>query len=87
MKEMLQNMIEGATGQVIDKVGYVSIGSGLSFGISGASDGYTFFSIIPQTWPEWGVFFSILGAMSLIIKNGLEIHWKRKDRKKNATND
>lgn len=89
MKEALQQaaeqVVSGTAGQVIDKAGYTSIGTGL--GLKAAEQSVIASSFMPQTITEWAALASILGALSLVAKNGFEIWWKiRKDKQNASTN-
>lgn len=86
MRETLQQaaeqIVSGTAGQVIDKAGYASIGTGLGLKVSEQSQ--TISSMIPDSLAEWAALASILGALSLIIKNLFEIWWKVRTVKKNG---
>lgn len=88
MNEMLRQIagqvIDGTAGQVIDKAGYASIGTGIGIKVAEQSP-IIVNSIMPATITEWAALFSILGALSLIIKNLFEIWWKIREGKKNGS--
>lgn len=88
MNEMLRQIagqvVDGTAGQVIDKAGYASIGTGIGIKVAEQSP-IIVNSIMPATITEWAALFSILGALSLIIKNLFEIWWKIREGKKNGS--
>lgn len=77
MQDAVEAMINGTVGQVVDKIGYTSIGGGLGIGAVSQSN---------MTMPDWlpgslatvATIFSIVGALTLIIKNVAEMHYSRK---------
>lgn len=88
MNEMLRQIagqvIDGTAGQVIDKAGYASIGTGIGIKVA-EQNPIIVNSIMPATITEWAALFSIIGALSLIIKNLFEIWWKIRESKKNGS--
>lgn len=90
MKESLQQaaeqVVSGTAGQIIDKAGYTSIGTGLGIGVADKTT--SIISMIPSTLTEWAAFVSILGGLSFILKNLFEIWWRiRQEKKNNARTD
>lgn len=93
MRDALQHaanqIISGTVGQVIDKAGYTSIGTGLGLQVvdqTTVAQSYIA-SILPQTITEWAAVASILGALSLVAKNLFEMWWKIRESKKNGSTD
>jgi len=84
LKQMAEQIIGGTAGQVIDKAGYASIGTGIGIKVAEQTP-VVVESLMPATITEWAALFSILGAMSLIIKNLFEIWWKVREGKKNGS--
>lgn len=91
MRDALQHaanqIISGTAGQVIDKAGYTSIGTGLGLQVvdqAAVTQSYIA-SILPHTITEWAAVASILGALSLVAKTAFEIWWKIRESKKNGS--
>ncbi len=84
LKQMAEQIIGGTAGQVIDKAGYASIGTGIGIKVAEQTP-VVVESLMPATITEWAALFSILGAMSLIIKNIFEVWWKVREGKKNGS--
>lgn len=83
LKQIAEQVVSGAAGQVIDKAGYASIGTGI--GIKVAEQAPVIASAAPMSITEWAALFSMLGALSLIIKNAFEIWWKVREAKRNGS--
>lgn len=84
LKQVAEQVIGGTVGQVIDKAGYASIGTGIGIKVAEQSP-VLVNSLMPATITEWAAFFSILGAVSLVIKNLFEIWWKVREGRKNGS--
>ena len=87
MRDALQHaanqIISGTVGQVIDKAGYTSIGTGLGLKVAEqtpVAQSYIV-SMIPHSITEWAAVASILGALSLVAKNLFEMWWKIRESK------
>lgn len=89
LKQAAEQIVNGTAGQVIDKAGYTSIGTGI--GLKAAEQVPTaqsyIESMIPHTITEWAAYASILGALSLVIKNLFEIWWKIREGKRNGSSN
>ena len=89
LKQAAEQIINGTAGQVIDKAGYTSIGTGI--GLKAAEQVPTaqsyIESMIPHTITEWAAYASILGALSLVAKNIFEIVWKIRTEKRNGSSN
>lgn len=89
LRQVAEQIISGTTGQIIDKAGYTSIGTGL--GLKAAEQVPTaqsyIESMIPHTITEWAAYASILGALSLVAKNIFEIVWKIRTEKRNGSSN
>ena len=89
LKQAAEQIVNGTAGQVIDKAGYTSIGTGL--GLKAAEQVSTaqsyIESMIPHTITEWAAYASILGALSLVAKNIFEIVWKIRTEKRNGSSN
>ena len=89
LKQAAEQIINGTAGQVIDKAGYTSIGTGI--GLKAAEQLPTaqsyIESMIPHTITEWAAYASILGALSLVAKNIFEIVWKIRTEKRNGSSN
>lgn len=87
LRQTAEQIISGTTGQVIDKAGYASIGTGI--GLKAAEQVPTaqsyIESMIPHTITEWAAYASILGALSLVAKNIFEIVWKIREARRNGS--
>jgi len=73
----IETAINGDIGQVVDKFGYASVGSGLGIGAVSQS------SIVMPTWlPDSlatvATIVSIVGGLVLILKQVAEVYYKRK---------
>lgn len=93
MRDALQHaanqIISGTAGQVIDKAGYTSIGTGLGLQVvdkTAVTQSYIA-SILPHTITEWAAAASILGVLSMVAKTAFEIWWKIRESKKNGSTD
>lgn len=93
MRDALQHaanqIISGTVGQVIDKAGYTSIGTGLGLQVvdqTSMAQSYIA-SLMPHSITEWAAVASILGALSLVAKTAFEIWWKIRESKKNGSTD
>lgn len=84
LKQVAEQVIGGTAGQVIDKAGYASIGTGIGIKVA-EQNSVLVSSLMPATITEWAAFFSILGAVSLVIKNLFEIWWKVREGRKNGS--
>lgn len=90
MRDALQHaanqIISGTVGQVIDKAGYTSIGTGLGLKVAERAPTAQSYieSMIPHTITEWAAYASILGALSLVAKNIFEIVWKIREARRNG---
>lgn len=84
LKQVAEQVIGGTAGQVIDKAGYASIGTGIGIKVA-EQNPVLVSSLMPATITEWAAFFSILGAVSLVIKNLFEIWWKVREGRKNGS--
>lgn len=85
LRQAAEQVISGTTGQVIDKAGYASIGTGIGLKVAEQTpvvQSY-FETMIPQSLTEWAAVASILGALSLVIKNLFEMWWKVRESKRN----
>ena len=93
MRDALQHaanqIISGTVGQVIDKAGYTSIGTGLGLKVAEQTPVAQSYiaSMIPHSITEWAAVASILGALSLVAKNLFEMWWKIRESKKNGSTD
>ncbi len=93
MKENLQqiaeHVISGTAGQIIDKAGYASIGTGLGLKAATSSTVMAHATgFMDLTLTEWAAVASIAGAISLVVKNIFEMWWKaRMEKKYGRTND
>lgn len=89
LKQAAEQIVNGTAGQVIDKAGYTSIGTGI--GLKAAKQVPTaqsyIESMIPHTITEWAAYASILGALSLVAKNIFEIVWKIRTEKRNGSSN
>ena len=89
LKQAAEQIVNGTTGQIIDKAGYTSIGTGI--GLKAAEQVPTaqsyIESMIPHTITEWAAYASILGALSLVAKNIFEIVWKIRTEKRNGSSN
>lgn len=87
LKQAAEQIVNGTAGQVIDKAGYTSIGTGI--GLKAAEQAPTaqsyIESMIPHTITEWAAYASILGALSLVAKNIFEIVWKIREARRNGS--
>lgn len=87
LRQAAEQIVNGTAGQVIDKAGYTSIGTGI--GLKAAEQVPTaqsyIESMIPHTITEWAAYASILGALSLVAKNIFEIVWKIRTEKRNGS--
>ena len=87
LKQAAEQIVNGTAGQVIDKAGYTSIGTGLGLKVAEqvpTAQSYIE-SMIPHTITEWAAYASILGALSLVAKNIFEIVWKIRTEKRNGS--
>ena len=85
LRQVAEQVINGTTGQVIDKAGYTSIGTGIVLKVAEqtpVAQSY-FEAMIPHSLTEWAAVASILGALSLVIKNLFEMWWKVRESKRN----
>ena len=89
LKQAAEQIVNGTAGQVIDRAGYTSIGTGI--GLKAAEQVPTaqsyIESMIPHTITEWAAYASILGALSLVAKNIFEIVWKIRTEKRNGSSN
>ncbi|WYD62217.1 hypothetical protein [Salmonella phage gmqsjt-1] len=89
LRQAAEQIVNGTAGQVIDKAGYTSIGTGI--GLKAAEQVPTaqsyIESMIPHTITEWAAYASILGALSLVAKNIFEIVWKIRTEKRNGSSN
>ena len=89
LRQVAEQIISGTAGQVIDKAGYASIGAGIGLKVAEqtpVAQSY-FETIIPHSLTEWAAVASIIGAISLAIKNLFEIWWRvRRHKKNDSTN-
>lgn len=85
LRQVAEQVISGVTGQVIDKAGYTSIGTGIGLKVAEQTPvaQYYFEAMIPHSLTEWVAVASILGALSLVIKNLFEMWWKVRESKRN----
>ncbi len=86
LRQAAEQVISGTTGQVIDKAGYASIGTGIGLKVAEQTPvTQSYFEVmIPHSLTEWAAVASILGALSLVIKNLFEMWWKVRESKKMA---
>lgn len=88
-RQAAEQVINGTAGQVIDKAGYASIGTGL--GLKAAEQEKIITQVagfMDLTITEWAAVASIAGAISLVVKNIFEMWWKaRMERKYGRPND
>lgn len=85
LRQAAEQIISGTAGQVIDKAGYASIGTGIGLKVAEqtpVAQSY-FEAMLPQSLTEWAAVASILGALSLVIKNLFEMWWKVRESKRN----
>lgn len=89
LKQAADQIINGTAGQVIDKAGYTSIGTGLGLKVAEQAPTAQSYieSMIPHTITEWAAYASILGALSLVAKNIFEIVWKIRTEKRNGSSN
>ena len=89
LKQAAEQIINGTAGQVIDKAGYTSIGTGLGLKVAEQAPTAQSYieSMIPHTITEWAAYASILGALSLVAKNIFEIVWKIRTEKRNGSSN
>lgn len=87
LKQAAEQIVSGTVGQVIDKAGYTSIGTGLGIKVAEQSTVAQSYmeSMIPHTITEWAAVASILGALSLVAKNLFEMWWKIREAKRNGS--
>lgn len=87
LRQAAEQVISGTTGQVIDKAGYASIGTSIGLKVAEQTPvTQSYFEVmIPHSLTEWAAVASILGALSLLIKNLFEIWWKVRESKKNGS--
>lgn len=89
LRDLAEQVISGTAGQVIDKAGYASIGTGL--GLKAATSNVAVAhatGFMDLTLTEWAAVASIAGAISLVVKNIFEVWWKtRMEKKYGRTND
>ncbi|QFG07777.1 membrane protein [Salmonella phage vB_SenS_SB28] len=84
LRQAAEQVISGVMGQVIDKAGYASIGTGIVLKVAEqtpVAQSY-FETIIPHSLTDWAAVASIIGAISLVIKNLFEIWWRVRRHKK-----
>ena len=93
MRDALQHaanqIISGTVGQVIDKAGYTSIGTGLGLKVvdqTSVAQSYIS-SMTPHSITEWAAVASIIGVLSMVAKTVFEIWWKIRESKKNGSTD
>lgn len=89
LRQAAEQVISGTAGQIIDKAGYASIGTGIGLKAAGNevimahATGFMSLSLT-----EWAAIASIAGAISLVVKNIFEMWWKaRMEKKYGRTND
>lgn len=85
LRQVAEQVISGTTGHVIDKAGYASIGTSIGLKVAEqtpVAQSY-FEAMIPHSLTELAVLSSILGALSLVIKNLFEMWWKVRESKRN----
>lgn len=89
LKQAAEQVISGTVGQVIDKAGYTSIGTGLGLKVAEQTPVAQSYleTMIPHTITEWAAVASILGALSLVAKNLFEMWWKIREAKKNGSSN
>jgi hypothetical protein len=93
MIERLGRMIGGWVGLTIDRIGYVSVGSGFWLWFNYAAEKAQNIALYilpswPQDWTEWAAAGSTAGAATFAIKNIVEMYLKIRNRsRKNADND
>lgn len=87
LRQAAEQIVSGTTGQVIDKAGYTSIGTGLGLKVAEQTHvAQTYLeSMVPHTITEWAAVASILGALSLVAKNIFEMWWKIRQEKRNGS--
>lgn len=87
LRQAAEQIVSGTTGQVIDKAGYTSIGTGLGLKVAEQTPvAQTYLeSMVPHTITEWAAVASILGALSLVAKNIFEMWWKIRQEKRNGS--
>lgn len=87
LRQAAEQIVSGTAGQVIDKAGYTSIGTGLGLKVAEQSPVAQSYleSMIPHTITEWAAVASILGALSLVAKNIFEMWWKIRQEKRNGS--
>ncbi|HGB3193998.1 TPA: hypothetical protein ACIVAT_000649 [Salmonella enterica subsp. enterica serovar Waycross] len=87
LRQAAEQIISGTTGQIIDKAGYTSIGTGLGLKVAEQAPTAQSYieSMIPHTITEWAAYASILGALSLVAKNIFEIVWKIREARRNGS--
>lgn len=73
----IETAINGDVGQIIDRVGYTSIGSGLGIGAVTQSS-MTMPDWLPASLASVATMVSIIGGVVMIIKFFVEMYYKRK---------
>lgn len=89
LRDVAEQLISGTAGQIIDKAGYASIGTGLGLKAATSTTVMTHATgFMSMTLTEWAAVASIAGAISLVVKNIFEVWWKtRMEKKYGRTND
>lgn len=89
LRDLAEQVISGTAGQIIDKAGYASIGTGLGLKAATSTTVMTHATgFMSMTLTEWAAVASIAGAISLVVKNIFEVWWKtRMEKKYGRTND
>lgn len=89
LRDLAEQLISGTAGQIIDKAGYASIGTGLGLKAATSTTVMTHATgFMSMTLTEWAAVASIAGAISLVVKNIFEMWWKaRMEKKYGRTND
>ena len=89
LRDVAEQLISGTAGQIIDKAGYASIGTGLGLKAATSTNVMTHATgFMSMTLTEWAAVASIAGAISLVVKNIFEVWWKtRMEKKYGRTND
>lgn len=69
VQKIAESLGNSSLGDGINKIGLAGIGSGAGLGAATGFDFGSLLTYMPTTWPEWAAFFSILGVVSMILKN------------------
>ncbi len=91
IQKVAESLSNSSVGDGINKVGMAGIGSGAGLGAATGFDFSSLMSYMPATWPEWAAFFSILGVLSMMLKNVIttlvDAYIKLRTSRNGRTND